>query len=104
MVDEKKKVNLITQVLIAILPLVGFYAYYRIKKIQLGIAVNFLAAAIFIIPIFLLPPYDEALETDLTLYSFGIGMGIFVWYMLPFYCLLKWSSNWNKGIEERLKG
>ena len=32
------------------------------------------------------------------------SIGFIVWYALPFYCLLKWSDNWNKRIEERLKG
>jgi hypothetical protein len=100
--DKTHKVNLIVQVLITLVPFGGLYAHYRIQKVRLGILVNIVSVAAFIIPVLLLPDYNESLDDQTTIYGIAIGIGIIIWYALPYYFLIKWSIDWNKRIDSEL--
>lgn len=99
MVDRTKKVNLIFQILITLIPFGSLYAHYRIQKIRLGLLVNLISVVAFMIPVFLLPDYNEPLDDQTTLYGIAMGLGIILWYALPYFFLIKWSHEWNKRID-----
>ena len=97
--DRTKKVNLITQILLTIIPFGGLYAHYRIQKIQLGIMVNLISIGLFVILIFLLPDYEQSLDDQTDVYIIVMGIGVLVLCGLPYYFLIKWSLDWNRRIE-----
>lgn len=110
MPDPLKKVNLFVQVLLNFIPFGGLYAHYRIMKVRLGIAVAIISVASFIVPVLLIPDYNDPLADPDQLpegYLIATSIGLMVWYFLPIICLVKWSMNWNDRIDQEstsLKG
>ena len=81
---ERKPVNIVTQVILCIIPIVWLYGFYRIEKLGAGIlmviAVAILAIVLVFIPVF------------------GYALAWLASAILPIYYIVKWSQEWNENI------
>jgi hypothetical protein len=87
----KKPVNLNTQVLMFFIPVVGYYAWYRIGKLWSGFFLN-LALGLTVVPLFVFPTmmlYQNYLFLVIAVIGFAIKI----------YFLIKWSKEHNKRCE-----
>lgn len=88
---KNKPVNLSTQVLVFFIPVIGYYAWYRIGKLWSGFFLN-LALGLTVVPLFVFPTmmlYQNYLFLVIAIIGFTIKI----------YFLIKWSKEHNKRYE-----
>ena len=86
-----KPVNLNTQILFFFIPVLGYYAWYRIGKLWSGFFLN-LALGLTVIPLFIYPSmmlYQNFLFLTISIIGFAIKI----------YFLVKWSKQHNERCE-----
>ena len=90
-----KPVNLNTQILLFFLPVLGYYAWYRIGKLWSGFFLN-LALGLTVIPLFIYP--------NMMLYQNFLFLTIsIIGFTVKIYFLVKWSKEHNKLCENSLE-
>lgn len=86
-----KPVNLNTQMLFFFIPVLGYYAWYRIGKLWSGFFLN-LALGLTVIPLFIYP--------NMMLYQNFLFLTIsIICYAIKIYFLIKWSKEHNERCE-----
>ena len=86
-----KPVNINTQLLFFFIPVLGYYAWYRIGKLWSGFFLN-LALGLTVVPLFVFPQmllYQNFLFLVITI----IGIAIEI------YFLIKWSKEHNERCD-----
>ena len=84
---EKKPVNIGWQTIFMIIPILNFWAFYRIEKLRLGLVI-ILAIEIPSFLFQMLLPFP---------YGLGVSIGMFVISIaIPMYFVRKWSREWNQ--------
>ena len=84
---KQEPVSVGWQTVFMFIPYVWIYAFYRIEKLRLGIAL-LLIALIISTGVQMLWPYP---------YGFGIGLAVSIG--LPIYFIRKWSREWNAELS-----
>jgi len=82
-----KSVNINTQILMFFIPVLGYYAWYRIGKLWSGFFLN-LALGLTVVPLFVFPTmmlYQNFLFLIIAIIGFAIKI----------YFLIKWSKEHN---------
>ena len=82
-----KPVNINTQILMFFIPVLGYYAWYRIGKLWSGFFLN-LALGLTVVPLFVFPQmllYQNFLFLVIAIIGFAIKI----------YFLIKWSKEHN---------
>jgi hypothetical protein len=98
----KKKVSVNWNTLYVFIPLVTFWAYWRIGEfwsgIGLGIMVSFIMMA-GMIPIMILVGMEDELgsDNDWLLYFILVGFGLGIFLKIRYS--RKWTRDWNEKIE-----
>ena len=86
-----KPVNLSTQFSLFFVPVLGYYAWYRIGKLWSGFFLN-LALGLTVIPLFIYP--------NMLLYQNFLFLSIsIVGFSIKIYFLVKWSKQHNERCE-----
>jgi hypothetical protein len=119
---EPKKVSISTQVFLAFIPFANLWAFWRIKKLGYGIAVNVISNVVFY-AIFIgaiaigasIEQEPEKLDTGyiqmvnpsdlnpLSTSELGYGLGYLIGFpvsiAIPVYSMYRWSKQWNKQFQ-----
>tara|TARA_B110000211_G_C13692984_1_gene383965 strand:- start:47 stop:343 length:297 start_codon:yes stop_codon:yes gene_type:complete len=83
-----KPVNITTQLILFLIPVAGYLAWYRIGKIWNGVGLN-LGFGLLVVPLFMFPQmllYQNFLFLAVTVMAMAIKM----------YFLVKWSKEHNE--------
>ena len=107
--QSKLKVSVGWQIFFIFVPIVGIWAYYRIKRLGDGLLLSGgLAFLLFggMILIFLVGGVtDPNFESDLTVKLEALALwpviGIMIWLKIRY--MIKWSREWNKKIDTRME-
>lgn len=86
-----KPVNITTQLVLFLIPIAGYLAWYRIGKIWNGVGLN-LGFGLLVVPLFVFPHmllYQNFLFLVVTVVAMAIKM----------YFLVKWSKEYNERCE-----
>ena len=90
-----KPVNISTQFLLFFIPVLGYYAWYRIGKLWSGFFLN-IALGLTVIPLFVYP--------NMLLYQNFMFLSIsMVGLAIKIYFLVKWSKQHNERCENDKK-
>jgi len=87
-----KPVDITTQLILFLIPIAGYFAWYRIGKIWSGVGLN-LGFGLLIVPLVVFPQmlfYQNFLFLLVTIIALTIKM----------YFLIKWSKEYNKKCED----
>ena len=82
-----KEVDVRAQILFLIIPIAGYYAWYRINKLRWGFAIN-LGTSLLIVPLLFMQ------VTNLFFFATVISLFISV------YCMMKWTTEYNLKVRE----
>jgi len=88
---KREPVNVNTQTVLAVIPIVDFWAAYRIQKFRLW-CLLYVGLLALNVPIEMVLPYP-----------YGLTIAIIVDVSLVIYLMRKWSNEWNALISSSLK-
>ena len=83
---ERKRVSILVQVILCLIPIVWIIGFFRIEKLIAGILMLIGVAILAVVIQFLIP------------IDFGFAVAWLVSFLVPLYYMVKWSNEWNDSI------